>query len=92
MYKPPVKFYDDRDGLSEEETYYIKDKETGEYSYKRAQDIDNDVLSAIVSFENSQFDRQLPRSRSTFIKNNPPEKTLGDGKSIINLVSDYFFS
>ena len=91
MYKPPVKFYDDRDGLSEEETYYIKDKETGEYSYKRAQDIDNDVLSAIVSFENSQFDRQLPRSRSTFIKNNPPEKTLGDGKSIINLVSDYFF-
>ena len=78
--KPPVKFYDEKNGLSKEETYYLRDNNTGEYGYKRAQDIDDDILSAIVDYENSQTP---PRQ--------PPEKTLGNGKSIINLVSDYFF-
>ena len=91
-YEPPTNrilndqgiLLDSEYGTSKEKSYYVRDNNTGEYGYKRAQDIDDDILSAIVDYENSKFSSGTKESRFE-------KKTLGNGKSIINLVSDYFF-
>ena len=66
-YEPPTNrilndqgiLLDSEYGTSEEKSYYVRDNNTGEYGYKRAQDIDDNVLAAIVDYENAKSDSKL---------------------------------